>query len=233
MLIARVLAFVHQSTNREVSAAQILQFCHKTVNNDAELAHKLIGEKYTDQISLLHQLLIQAIPHEGIEQFLSLEAFYSLMALIGTNGQGVGTSPISQWVTKCSDLPLSEEQREELDKFIDKLYEDLDAQSGTFLNNEGVGLFSLQSACNHSCVPNAEPTYLYNNSRLSLVAVKDIKQGEEVCISYLDECDRGRSRHSRQKLLKENYLFVCECEKCLEESEELDVTSDDEEDMSE
>ena len=27
-------------------------------------------------------------------------------------------------------------------------------------------------------------------------------------ISYLDECDRERSRHSRQKILRENYLFT-------------------------
>lgn len=233
MLIARILAFVHQSSNHEAAAAQIMQFCHRTVNQDQELAHKLLGEKYTDQISLLHQLLIQAVPHEGIEHFLSLDAFYSLLGLIGTNGQGVGTSAISQWVAKSTELDLPEEEKEELSHFIDKLYEDMEAHSGDFLNNEGVALFALQSTCNHSCIPNAEPTYLYNNSRLSLIAQRDIKAGEEICISYLDECDRDRSRHSRRKLLKENYLFVCNCEKCLEQSEDPDCTSDEDEEMSE
>lgn len=236
MLIARVLALIHQSSNREAIHAQIMQFCHRTINKEQELAHQLIGEKFTNQISLLHQLLVEAIPHEGVEQFLSLDAFYNLLALIGTNGQGVGTSAVSQWVTNANDLNLSEEQKEELSQFIEKLYEDMEVHSGDFLNNEGVALFSLQSTCNHSCVPNAEANYLYNNSRLTLIALKEIQAGDEICISYLDECDRDRSRHSRQKLLKENYMFLCGCEKCLEQSEDPDCTSDDDdedEEMSE
>lgn len=233
MLIARIIAYIHQSDDRDLARAQIMQFCHRTTNEDHELAHKLVGKKYADQILLLHKLLVEAVPHEGVEQFLTLEAFYSLLALIGTNGQGVGTSPISQWVSRSTKLDLPEKEKEELDAFIDKLYEDIDAKSGSFINNEGVALFLMQSACNHSCIPNAEPTYLYNNSRLSLVALKDIQAGEEICISYLDECDRERSRHSRQKLLKENYLFICNCEKCLSESEQPDCTSEEEEDEDE
>ena len=42
--------------------------------------------------------------------------------------------------------------------------------------------------------------------------------------SYLDECDRERSRHSRVKILRENYLFSCVCPKCAVESTEPDVT---------
>lgn len=229
MLIARMLAYIHQSSDRQTAQAQIMQFCHRTVNKDQELAHKLVGEKYADQITLLHQLLVEAVPHEGVEQFLSLEAFYTLLGLIGTNGQGVGTSAISQWVAKCTELELPEQEKEELDGFIDRLYEDIDVQSGSFINNEGVALYLLQSTCNHNCLPNAEPTYLHNNSRLCLIALRDIQAGEEICISYLDECDRDRSRHSRQKLLKENYLFICNCEKCLAESEQPDCTSEEEE----
>lgn len=233
MLIARMLAFVHQSSNREAAQAQIMQFCHRTVNEDQELAHKLLGEKYADQISTLHSLLVEAVPHEGVEQLLNLDSFYNLLGLIGTNGQGVGTSPISEWVKKSTALALPEQEKAELEEFIDKLYEDLEEHSGAFINNEGVALFSLQSACNHSCAPNAVTSYWHNSSRLSLVALRDIRVGEEICISYLDECDRDRSRHSRQKLLKENYLFVCGCEKCLEQCDDPDCTSDEDEEMSE
>lgn len=231
MLIPRILATIQQSTtNREEICMRFLQFSHRTVNEDAELAHKLLGEKFSSQLALLHGLLLQAIPHEGVEQFLTMEGFQSLLALLGTNGQGVGTSAISQWVTRSSELPLPEAEKQQLDNFIDKLYEDMDRVSGNFLNNEGVALFSLQSACNHSCVPNAEPTYLHNNSQLSLVALRDIEAGEEICISYLDECNLQRSRHSRHKILKENYLFVCQCPKCQEQAQDTDVTSDEEED---
>ncbi|CAH1374065.1 hypothetical protein MTP99_015441 [Tenebrio molitor] len=230
MLIVRLLARITQSSNRELAIEQTLQFCHRTVNEDAELAHKLLGEKYASQQSLLHNLLLQCLPHEGIEQFLTPVGFQGLLALIGTNGQGVGTSAISQWVTRTSDLAITDEERAVLDKFIDKLYEDMDSHSGNFLNNEGVALFTLQSACNHSCVPNAEPTYLHNNNKLSLVAVRDVQEGEEICISYLDECNLQRSRHSRRKELMENYLFACNCPKCEEQTCQPDFTSEEEDD---
>lgn len=186
----------------------------------------------SDQLTVLHDLVSRSVPHSGIEQFLSPEGFRSLLALIGTNGQGVGTSAVSQWVTRASDLSIPSDAKQELDDFIDKLYEDMDQHSGNFLNNEGVALFQLQSVCNHSCVPNAEVAFLHNSSRLSLVALRDIPMGEEISISYLDPCSLERSRHSRQKFLKENYLFECSCEKCVQQVGDPDVTSEEEE-MSE
>jgi len=56
----------------------------------------------------------------------------------------------------------------------------------------------------------------------------DLKANEEVFISYLDECTLSRSRHSRRKVLKDNYLFLCECLRCEEEMDQLDTTSEDE-----
>lgn len=231
MVIPRLLARILQSPIPEQALQQTLQFCHRTVNEDAELVHKLLGEKFSGIISHLHNLFVNAIPqHQGIEQLLTMDGFQSLLALVGTNGQGVGTSAISQWVSRTTELGLPDAEQEVLDKFIDKLYDDMDKQSGTFLNNEGVGLFTLQSASNHSCTPNAEATFLHNNHRLSLMAVKDIEAGEEICISYLDECMLARSRHSRRKELMENYIFACTCPKCEEQINEPDVTSDEEED---
>ena len=101
--------------------------------------------------------------------------------------------------------------------------------AGQFLNNEGSGLYSNQSKINHSCKPNAEIRFEHSNNILQVVALRAISSEEEITISYLDECEINRSRHSRQKYLQENYLFLCECEKCLDEIEQDDVTSDDEE----
>ncbi|GAA6093619.1 histone-lysine N-trimethyltransferase SMYD5 isoform X1 [Tachysurus ichikawai] len=50
----------------------------------------------------------------------------------------------------------------------------------------------------------------------------------EICISYLDCCQRDRSRHSRHKILRENYLFVCSCQKCVAQMDDTDVTSEEE-----
>ncbi|GLV44238.1 SET and MYND domain containing class 5 [Carabus blaptoides fortunei] len=228
MLLVRILAIVQQSPNRTEAMQQFMQFCHRTVNEDADLAHKLVGEPFVCQINLMMQLVQQAMTLDGVEHWFTPEGFRSLMALIGTNGQGVGTSAISVWVKNSSNLPLSDQERAELDKFIDTLYEDLEKESGTFLNNEGSALYALQSACNHSCLPNAQPNFLHNNFQLSMVTLKDIQAGEEITISYLDECVLNRSRHSRQTFLAENYMFVCDCPKCQSQADDPDVTSEEE-----
>ncbi|XP_060525378.1 histone-lysine N-trimethyltransferase SMYD5 [Cylas formicarius] len=227
-LIVRMLAKILQSSNKDLAQQQILGFCHRSINEEAELAHKFLGAKFADQLTLLHNLLLAAIPKEGIEQFLTPQGFQSLLALIGTNGQGVGTSPFSQWTSRALDQNLLENEHLALEKLIDYVYEAMDTHSGSFLNNEGVALYVLQSACNHSCTPNAEVCFLHNNHRLSLVALKDIEVDEEICISYLDECSLNRSRHSRTKQLMENYLFACNCPKCQAEAGDPDVTSEEE-----
>uniref|UniRef100_A0A671WPX4 Protein-lysine N-trimethyltransferase SMYD5 n=1 Tax=Sparus aurata TaxID=8175 RepID=A0A671WPX4_SPAAU len=162
-------------------------------------------------------------------QWFVPEGFRSLFALVGTNGQGIGTSSLSQWVHACDSLELPAQQREQLDSFIDQLYKDIEKETGDFLNCEGSGLFLLQSSCNHSCIPNAEASFPENNFLLQLSALSDISPGEEICISYLDCCQRDRSRHSRHKILRENYLFVCSCPKCVSQMDELDATSEEEE----
>lgn len=101
------------------------------------------------------------------------------------------------------------------------------------MNNEGSGLYILQSKINHSCEPNAQSTFPYSNDIVVLKAVAPIQQGDEICISYLDECQLERSRHSRHKTLRENYIFVCQCPKCKAQAFDPDVTSDEEDDDDE
>ena len=226
-MIPKILATIIQSSNKDATIEEFFKLHHNSVNEDTQIAHKFLRDNFSSHITLLNNLLMRAMPEESVRSLISPEGFQSLLAMLGTNAQGIGTSAISQWTFKCSELSLSEDDRKKLDEFIDKLYEDLDSHSGTFLNNEGVGLFSLQSSCNHSCLPNAEPSYLHNNSRLSLVALNDIKEGDEICISYLDECTLQRSKHSRNKELSDNYLFVCQCLRCQEQITDADITSEE------
>ncbi|MPC87683.1 SET and MYND domain-containing protein 5 [Portunus trituberculatus] len=56
------------------------------------------------------------------------------------------------------------------------------------------------------------PTFPYNNFQLVMTAVRDISVGEEICVSYLDECNLGRSRHSRIAILRYRlgrFFFSC------------------------
>ncbi|XP_066574452.1 protein-lysine N-trimethyltransferase SMYD5 [Amia ocellicauda] len=233
MLMARMVATVKQARDKGHWQSLFSQFCSRTANEEDEIAHKLLGEKFQGQLALLRNHFTTALYDERLSKWFTPEGFRSLFALVGTNGQGIGTSSLSQWVHGCDALELPAQQREQLDAFIDQLYKDIERETGDFLNCEGSGLFLLQSSCNHSCLPNAEASFPDNNYLLHMTALSDIAPGEEISISYLDCCQRDRSRHSRHKILRENYLFVCSCPKCLSQADELDVTSEEEEEEGE
>ncbi|KAJ1212993.1 hypothetical protein NDU88_000632 [Pleurodeles waltl] len=231
MLMARMVATVKQAKDKERWVNLFSQFCNKTANEEEEIVHKLLGDKFKGQLDLLRGLFVDAIYEERVGRWFTPEGFQSLFALVGTNGQGIGTSSLSQWVHGCDALDVQAPEREQLDSFIDQLYKDIEKVTGEFLNCEGSGLYMLQSCCNHSCIPNAETSFPDNNFLLHLTALDDIQKGEEVCISYLDCCQRERSRHSRHKALRENYLFVCSCPKCLDQADDTSVTSEEEEEI--
>ncbi|XP_076861994.1 protein-lysine N-trimethyltransferase SMYD5 [Brachyhypopomus gauderio] len=229
MLMARMVATVKQAQDKAHWQRLFCHFCSRTANEQEEMAHKLLGEKFKGQLALLQKLFTVAFHDEHLNQWFTPDGFRALFALVGTNGQGIGTSSLSQWVHACDALALPRQQREQLDAFIDQLYKDIDKETGDFLNCEGSGLYLLQSSCNHSCEPNAEASFPDNNFLLHLSALRDISPDEEICISYLDCCQRDRSRHSRHKILRENYLFACSCQRCLSQADDPDVTSEDEE----
>nr|CAD7573418.1 unnamed protein product [Timema californicum] len=201
MLVARMIANVRQAEDQEGAFRLFMQFCHKTKNEEEEFVHKLLGKPFSDQLQMLREQINHALYADCVQQWLTQEGFLSLVALVGTNGQGVGTSPISEWVKNASALELPEEEKKKLDKFIENLYDELSKEAGTFLNSEGTALYSLQSACNHSCDANAEVAFPYSNFQLVMRATKDINPGDEICVSYVSECVLDRSRHTRHKIL--------------------------------
>ncbi|XP_067103660.1 histone-lysine N-trimethyltransferase SMYD5 [Osmerus mordax] len=227
MLMAKMVATVKQAQDKGRWQQLFSQFCSRAANEEEEIAHKLLGDKFKGQLALLQKLFTAALYDAHLNRWFTPEGFLSLFSLVGTNGQGIGTSSLSRWVHACDALELPGQQREQLDAFIDQLYKDIEKETGDFLNCEGSGLFLLQSSCNHSCIPNTEASFPDNNFLLHLSALSDISPGEEICISYLDCCQRDRSRHSRHKILRENYLFVCACPKCVSQMDELDLTSDE------
>ncbi|KAI1142798.1 SET domain-containing protein [Hypoxylon sp. FL0543] len=68
---------------------------------------------------------------------------------------------------------------------------------------------------NHSCIPNAFVTFEGRDAILH--ANREIKEGQEIEISYIDH---HASRPQRQKSLKMRYYFDCACPRC---REDLDV----------
>jgi SET and MYND domain-containing protein 5 len=227
-LVVRLLAMAIQNPGPVLPALKDFQSVSE--NPDLLIFHKMLGENFSHQIDKL-RMEIQTIfgGQETVGQFLTEDGFRSIFALIGTNSQGIGTSPFADWVKNVSEKPMSDSERSSVDELIDTLYSVLEAENESFLNAEGAGLYSLQSKINHSCEPNAEIKFPHSNHVLAVTATKPIAAGEEVSISYLSECDLERSRHSRQKTLKENYLFVCECPLCCrQQADDPGVTSEEE-----
>ncbi len=79
----------------------------------------------------------------------------------------------------------------------------------------GIGVFSMPSFMNHSCRPNTVQTFLYGQNHcppsLFLTARNDIRAGEEVQISYVDN---SCPRHIRRRRLECDYFFHCDCDAC-------------------
>ncbi|XP_012283489.1 SET and MYND domain-containing protein 5 [Orussus abietinus] len=233
MLLARMVALINQATDKSAILSTFSQFCHRTTSDSQEIAHNLLRDEFVGQIDVLRQMMQNALNTENVPEWFTPEGFRSLLALIGTNGQGIGTSAFGCWVKNVSALEMPRDERIQVDKLIDRIYNDMEEVVGSFLNNEGSGLYVLQSAINHSCVPNAIIEFPYSNSTLVLKAMRDIQPDEEICITYLHTCSLERSRHFRQKALSSYYLFVCRCDKCLKQADDPDVTSSDDDDDDE
>ncbi|KAL2820984.1 SET domain-containing protein [Aspergillus cavernicola] len=73
------------------------------------------------------------------------------------------------------------------------------------------GIFLQSSRINHSCSHNAQNTWNENTKKLTIHVFKDLEEGEEITIAYLND---SQNRASRQKALKEAFNFVCSCELC-------------------
>ncbi|XLR32740.1 hypothetical protein S83_060640 [Arachis hypogaea] len=73
----------------------------------------------------------------------------------------------------------------------------------------GTGLYPVISIINHSCLPNS--VLVFEGRSASVRAVQHVPKGSEVLISYIETAG---STMTRQKALKEQYLFNCTCPRC-------------------
>ena len=73
--------------------------------------------------------------------------------------------------------------------------------------------------CNHSCSPNAAHKWDVGRFASDLYALRDVRAGEEICITYTDIT---APRQTRRAKLEKSYGFLCCCPGCLREVEESD-----------
>ncbi|EAT86567.1 hypothetical protein HBH56_155460 [Parastagonospora nodorum] len=88
------------------------------------------------------------------------------------------------------------------------------------------GLFLQACRINHACDNNAQNFWNDNIDKLTIHAVRDIGQGEEITISYLSS---SQNPQARQQELQHNFKFSCACRLCSlpsEQSKALDAKLD-------
>ena len=74
------------------------------------------------------------------------------------------------------------------------------------------------SLLNHSCDSNAH--HLSEGLELVIRSMRKIAKGEEITISYIAPC---LSAEERLKAVFTTYAFICQCNRCTEESEEQEI----------
>ncbi|CAF0995814.1 unnamed protein product [Adineta ricciae] len=200
-LVLKLMAMLKQASRKR-------KLLLKTGNNGVQsenqrFYHKLLRKEFQSQVEQLRQALgnfnEQYIQIEEFRWFLTPDGFRQLLALLGRNQQGVGTSSLAVWVKNCENLSTAEQAvagaaaaaaSSDISQLIDAIYTKIDDISGEFIDCEGSGLFKLQSCLNHSCDANAEIQYRHNNSTLSVVATRSISSNEcNRCVSEASELD--------------------------------------------
>eukprot|EP01062_Namystynia_karyoxenos_P061748 TRINITY_DN5425_c0_g1_i1.p1 TRINITY_DN5425_c0_g1~~TRINITY_DN5425_c0_g1_i1.p1 ORF type:complete len:455 (+),score=127.57 TRINITY_DN5425_c0_g1_i1:84-1367(+) len=84
--------------------------------------------------------------------------------------------------------------------------------AGLQFSTRGQATYRVGACFNHSCSPNVEVSYCdLQDETLIFAANCNIRAGDELCISYLDET---MPLARRQAHLKEHYLFQCVCPRC-------------------
>ena len=79
--------------------------------------------------------------------------------------------------------------------------------------NESFAVFNTVARFNHSCVPNVHNTWDFDTQTETLYAVQDIRQGQELCTTYLQPMDLYRPTDERRSILQ-RCKFRCGCEAC-------------------
>lgn len=146
LLIVKLVAMYKQTDQKEQLFQAIQDFHHEFINENLMIAHKMLGENHQHDLNNLFALFSKAFDFTGMEivrllptacpcwnysvfcsfQFQNIDTFKRLFALIGENGQGIGTSSFASWVKNVSELELPTDEKLAADELIDSCYAQLE-----------------------------------------------------------------------------------------------------------
>jgi len=124
-------------------------------------------------------------------------------------------------------LGLSSSQRELVLGLTDCRTPEDPSYLGLFYTNDmnydgDACLCPVMARANHSCRPNAEFTTRRDLGHQRLVAMYNVKKGEEITINYMPISDEGCDvKDTRRAYLREWYNFHCLCLSCVVEGDKL------------
>ncbi|KAK1236420.1 hypothetical protein PQX77_000330 [Marasmius sp. AFHP31] len=159
---------------------------------DSMQSHRIVVTK-GDQIDTKHIEDQTQLAH-SLVQFLGVTAPQELAEQFGINSAGELVDIISKFTTNTFTL------------------------SDPSLTPIGACVSPAAALLNHSCDPNVVAVFPGNDSNnkkgqplLEVVAIRDIKLGEQLLTAYVDTT---LPTSLRQKTLKETYFFTCRCHLC-------------------
>ncbi|KAF6760515.1 hypothetical protein DFP72DRAFT_805061 [Ephemerocybe angulata] len=84
----------------------------------------------------------------------------------------------------------------------------------------GWGMYVFGSYFNHDCTPTLKK--MQHGRSLHFTTTRDIEEGEELCINYID-VSKGNGVVKRNEEVSKGWFFVCGCARCERERKELAV----------
>jgi hypothetical protein len=149
----------------------------------------LTAPRHTDSMEKLHKSLVEKVAGLSDDQ---RQAFFSLHnAFVDEMAQELG-------IARTNALPLVSNASTRDVSAVPSLLD----QAGIFVD---------ASRINHACIQNAHHAWNDDLGQLTVHAIRDIDEGEEITIMYLDV---RRKRTFRRRKLKQKFRFSCSCQMC-------------------
>ncbi|VVA13666.1 PREDICTED: histone-lysine N-methyltransferase [Prunus dulcis] len=221
---SRCDACFESSNLKKCSACQVVYYCSNSCQKSEWKLHRLECEALsklhkerrmavTPSIRLMIKLYLRTklqtekvIPASAMDNYKLVEALVAHMSEIDEK-QLVLYAQMANLVSLILQWPgiNIKEIAENFSKLACNAHTICDSE----LRPLGTGLYPVISIVNHSCLPNS--VLLFEGRSAVVHAVQHIPKGAEVLISYIETAG---STLTRQKALKEQYLFTCTCPRC-------------------
>ncbi|KAL6296880.1 hypothetical protein ACE6H2_005022 [Prunus campanulata] len=221
---SRCDACFESSNLKKCSACQVVYYCSNSCQKSEWKLHRLECEALsklhrerrmavTPSIRLMIKLYLRTklqtekvIPASAMDNYKLVEALVAHMSKIDEK-QLVLYAQMANLVSLILQWPgiNIKEIAENFSKLACNAHTICDSE----LRPLGTGLYPVISIINHSCLPNS--VLLFEGRSAVVRAVQHIPKGAEVLISYIETAG---STLTRQKALKEQYLFTCTCPRC-------------------